>query len=124
MSSRIQQLERQIDRVKDQLCELGDLQPGSLSLQFNVCGKPECRCKASPPKKHGPYHYLSFTRKGRGGTRFVRPDHVDTVRVHLENFATLRQLVDQWIDLATELANLKLVTESGSDPKKRARKKP
>jgi len=45
---------RQIERVKVKLAALGDLRPGSLSTQYNVCGTPGCRCKATPPEKHGP----------------------------------------------------------------------
>ena len=52
--SREKLLLRQIEKVKGQLAALGDLRPGSLSTQYNVCGTPGCRCKASPPEKHGP----------------------------------------------------------------------
>src|ERR1039458_6726707 len=67
------QIERQIEKVKRDLTALGDLRPGSLSTQFNVCGSPGCRCKATPPEKHGPYYQVSFTRKGksRSPTRVV-----------------------------------------------------
>ena len=56
-------LQREIERIKKELAELGDLRPGSLSKQYNVCGKPACRCKASPPVKHGPYYQVSYTRE-------------------------------------------------------------
>jgi hypothetical protein len=49
------QIERQIEKVKRDIAALGDLRPGSLSTQYNVCGSPGCRCKATPPEKHGPY---------------------------------------------------------------------
>ena len=41
---------------------------GSLSRQYNVCSSPGCRCKASPPRKHGPYYQLSYTRNGKSTT--------------------------------------------------------
>ena len=59
------QLEHEIRMVKEELAGLGDLRPGSLSTQYNVCGNPNCNCRAVPPQKHGPYHQVSFTRKGR-----------------------------------------------------------
>ena len=58
-------LQRQIEKVKRDLAALGDLRPGSLSTQYNVCGSPGCKCKADPPVKHGPYYQVSYTRKGR-----------------------------------------------------------
>ena len=53
-------LQRQIEKVKRDLAALGDLRPGSLSTQYNVCGSPGCRCKATPPIKHGPYYQVSY----------------------------------------------------------------
>ena len=104
----MQGLERRIERVKRELAALGDLRPGSLSQQYNVCGVAGCRCKASPPKKHGPYHQLSFTRKGKASSRFVRGDEVAIVKRQLRTYARLRALVDEWIDLGMELSTLRL----------------
>ena len=108
MSRREQVLERRIERIKRELHALGDLRPGSLSEQYNVCGVEGCRCKASPPRKHGPYYQLSFTRKGKATSRFVRREEVAIVRRQLKNYAQLRALVDAWIDAAMELSTLRL----------------
>jgi hypothetical protein len=108
MSRRIQTLERRIERIRREFATLGDLRPGSLSEQYNVCGVQRCRCKASPPQKHGPYYQLSFTRKGKSSSRFVRRDELAAVQRQLENYARLRQLVEEWIDLGTELSTLRL----------------
>ena len=100
-------MERQIAMIKRDLLELGDLRIGSLSRQYNVCSTPGCRCKASPPKKHGPYYQLSFTRKGKSGTNNVRKDSLPIVRRQLRNYAKLRKLMDRWVELATKLSVLK-----------------
>ena len=102
------QLERQIEKVKRDLAALGDLRPGSLSTQYNVCGNPNCRCKATPPKKHGPYYQVSFTRKGKGSSKFVRKEDLPAVRKQLKNYERMKLLMDRWIDLSTELSNLRL----------------
>ena len=99
-------LERQIEQIKRALIRVGPLRMGSLSEQYNVCGTPGCRCKASPPKKHGPYYQLSYTRNGKSTTRFVRKDNLPAVKTQLRNHARLRSLVDRWIDLAIELSDL------------------
>jgi hypothetical protein len=101
-------LQRQIERVKGQLAALGDLRPGSLSTQYNVCGTPGCRCKATPPKKHGPYYQVSFTRKGKSSSKFVRKQDLPAIRKELKNYDAMKTLVDRWIDLATELSNLRI----------------
>ena len=109
--SREKLLLRQIERVKAQLAALGDLRPGSLSTQFNVCGTPGCLCKATPPEKHGPYYQVSFTRKGKSSSKFVRKEDLAAVRRELKNYEAMKTLMDRWIDLATELSNLRLASK-------------
>ena len=113
MDRRALALQREIERIKKGLTELGDLRPGSLSRQYNVCGKPGCRCKASPPEKHGPYYQVSYTRKGRSGSMFVRGEQVKRVRQQLKSYTKLRRLVDRWIDAAAELSILHLRKDKG-----------
>ena len=108
MKKRIRALESQIENIKRQIVRLGDLRPGSLSEQYNVCGNPNCRCKGDPPEKHGPYYQLSFTRKGRSGTKFVKKPQLPAVRQQLKNYARLRTLIDRWIERSSELCQLKL----------------
>jgi hypothetical protein len=113
-SSRIRVLERQIVEIKRELMELGDLRVGSLSRQYNVCSSPGCRCKASPPSKHGPYYQVSYTRKGKSTTRAVPRQRLSEIRRQLRNYAKLRTLVDRWIDLATELSALRATPRADS----------
>lgn len=108
MKRKVQQLENKIAKLKAELTALGELRPGSLSEQFNVCGRPNCRCKGSPPQRHGPYYQLSYTRNGKSSSRFVKHAELAAVRRQVENYARLRTFVDRWIDLATELSELKL----------------
>ena len=109
--SREKLLLRQIEKVKGQLAALGDLRPGSLSTQYNVCGTPGCRCKATPPEKHGPYYQVSFTRKGKSSSKFVRKENLNTVRRELKNYEVMKTLVDRWIEMATELSNLRMANK-------------
>ena len=121
MKKRSQTLESQIAKVKAELVALGDLRPGSLSEQYNVCGTPGCRCKASPPEKHGPYYQLSYTRKGKSTTRFIRKPNLAIVKRQLRSYARLRSLVDRWIDLAIDLSDLQLEEAKQAAAKRRTR---
>jgi len=125
MNERMRALKAQIKEIKRELTKLDELRPGSLSQQYNVCGSPGCRCKANPPHKHGPYYQLSFTRKGKGGTRAVQRPDLSAIRSELANYARLRKLVDRWIDLATELSDLNIERRASNNPRKRvSRKRP
>jgi hypothetical protein len=101
-------LERRIEATRKKLASVGELRPGSLSEQYNVCGKVGCRCKAKPPQRHGPYYQLGWTRNGKSTTRFVRPSELATVRAQLKNYALLQKLVGEWIDASLELCEIKL----------------
>jgi hypothetical protein len=108
MNPRPASLQVRIAQLKQAIVRLGDLRPGKLSQQYNVCGKADCRCKADPPQKHGPYYQLSFTRSGKSSTQFVRKEDLAVVRQQLRNYQRLRELIDRWITLGMELSRLKL----------------
>jgi len=103
-----QSLRLKIERIKNKLLTLGDLRPGNLSEQYNVCGSPGCRCKAQPPQKHGPYHQLSWTRNSKSSTRFVRQSQLSSVRSQVRNYERLQALVNELIDVSIELSDLEL----------------
>lgn len=121
MSHRLRTLESKIEKIKREIAELGPLRPGTLSQQYNVCGKPDCRCKANPPQKHGPYYQLSFTWKGRSSTHFVRREHLQIVEEQLRNYKKLRELVETWATLGMELSQLQLQQERSVKPAGRTR---
>ena len=108
MALSTESLEKRIRNIKNQISELGDLRPGALSKQYNICGNSKCRCKADPPIKHGPYYQISFTRHGKSSSLFVREEDLDEVQQQLENYRQLRQLVDEWITLSAELSAMRL----------------
>lgn len=101
----LRQIEEQIAQIKKKLVDLGPLHPGSLSRQYNVCGKPGCRCKARPrPRRHGPYYKVSYVFRGRFTSRFVPRQDVKAVRAELANYKRLRKLTEAWVGLALRLA--------------------
>jgi hypothetical protein len=107
MKSRTQVLEERIGLIKTKLTRLGELRPGVLSKQYNVCGNPACRCKANPPHKHGPYHQLSWSRKSKSRTRFIKESELRTVRAQISNYQRLQALVGEWVDASIELCDIK-----------------
>lgn len=108
-AQRIQSLQQRIQIIKAQLMALADMRPGSLSQQYNVCGKPGCRCKdPKHPKRHGPYYQLSFVQRGKSTSQFIRPPFLNTVRAEIATYKKFRKLTEDWVDLALTIAKLKL----------------
>jgi hypothetical protein len=103
----LDQIDRRIAEIKRALTQLGPLRPGSISRQYNICGTTGCRCKADPPDKHGPYHQLNFTWRGRSHTEFVREQDLAEAAAELDSYQQLRSLSEEWIALGIERARLR-----------------
>jgi hypothetical protein len=97
-------LSRRLAEVKQEIIGLGLVRPGTLYERLNVCGRRGCRCgRKENPVKHGPYHYLSYTRGGKSHTEFVRQGEVDVVKEQVANYQRLMELVDELVDVSLEL---------------------
>ena len=84
--------------IRCKCVQLDALCPEALSGQYNVGGTPGCRCEASPPQKHWTLLYcdLSATGGEKSKTRFGCRDEVAIIETHLQNYATLREVVERW----------------------------
>ncbi len=101
-------MEAQITQIKVQLRKHGAMRPGSLSRQYNVCGKPGCRCKdPQHPRRHGPYYQLNYVYRGKKTSQFIRREILRQVRTELANYKQFRRLTEQWIGLALKVAQAK-----------------
>jgi hypothetical protein len=107
MSSELQ-LERKIDDLRKKLLAIGEMYPGAVSKQYNICGTPGCKCKDEEnPVKHGPYSNLNFTFKGRSRTKFIRQELVKQFERYTANYKKFREYSEQLIECNIELINLR-----------------
>ena len=103
----VQQMDEKILRLKQQLLALGPLHPGSLSQQYQVCGKPGCKCcDPQKPRPHGPYTKLTYVHRGKFTCRFVRAEAVQEVTALVATFKTFRQLTKEWVAWSIQRAQL------------------
>jgi hypothetical protein len=91
-------------RLATALAQLDFVLPGSIVVRHMRCGKTACRCKADPPKLHGPY--ISWTRKveGKTVTRLLDPDQFDRYQHGFDNARRLRQLIAELEALSLQAA--------------------
>ena len=92
---RIQQIERRIDRIKRALLEIGPMRPGSLTRQYK-----------DPQHQAGAYWQISYTRRMRSRTEYVRREWVKEIRRQIVTHKRFKRLVDQWLDLSIEHSRL------------------
>jgi hypothetical protein len=103
----IERLEREIVTIKQNLLQLGPMHPGSVSQQFQVCGRKECRCMdPQKPERHGPYYKLAYVYRGKPVCRFVRAACVDDMKIRLAVYKQFRSLMDKWIKLSIQRGKL------------------
>ena len=122
-------LERKIAAVRQALLALGPLHPGSVSRQYQVCGRQGCRClNPQHPQRHGPYHKLAYVHRGQPVCRFVRADCVTEVKRRLAVYKGFRQLIDRWIELSIQRGQIEFFSpparrtpSPGSRPRKSRR---
>jgi hypothetical protein len=87
--------EQRLAQLLDELAGLGFCLPGSISTRRMRCGTPRCRCKADPPKLHGPYTYWTRKEGGRSVAQLLSAEQLERYRPWIENDRRLRQLVTE-----------------------------
>jgi len=99
---------KKIEKIKSQIMAMGDVRPGSISKQFSVCGKPGCKCgDKKNPQKHGPYYKLSYRHRGDDKSEFIRAEFKKSVEQEIKNYAKLKELINNWVDLVIESSKQK-----------------
>jgi len=99
----ISSLEEEIGNIQQELQTLGPMHPGSISCQYQVCGRAGCRCvDPDNPERHGPYHKLSYVYRGKPVCRFVRAGTETLLKERLLLYKRFRQLTDRWISLSIQ----------------------
>jgi hypothetical protein len=103
------QIEKKIERIRQEMLTIGPMRPGTLSRQYAACKKPGCACMDPVnPKKHGPFYQLSYSHEGKSTTRFVRPGYTATIEKELAAYKRFRKLTQDWVSLAIMLSQLRL----------------
>jgi hypothetical protein len=82
-------------KLKREIVALGWARPGSVIRRYMPCGKPSCRCMATPPQLHGPYY--QWSHKVGGKTRSVRlpENQVALAQEWAENHRKFKKILNQ-----------------------------
>jgi len=119
------ELQRKIEAVRQALLALGPMHPGSVSRQYQVCGRPGCRCMhPKHPQRHGPYHKLAYVHRGKPVCRFVRADCVSEVLSRVATYKTFRKLIDQWVALSIQQGQVQFFSQPAAPKRQRTHATP
>ncbi len=81
----------------------GPILPGSISTTTGPCGKPNCACKAHPPKLHGPYYRWTGFINGKRTTKTISQKVAQECERRINNYRVLQNRIEQIVQDA--LAN-------------------
>ncbi len=90
--TKIAQLRKKIERLKEKIVRLGDMRPGSLTRQTRSWGKS--------------YWQISWTHRGKGGTGYVSKEKYREVKKQTDNYRKFREMSLKLVDFYLELARL------------------
>jgi hypothetical protein len=94
----------QAARIARELAALGFALPGTLADRMARCGHPGCRCHASPPLLHGPYHQWTRKKNGKTATKILSDEQLTDYRPWFDNHKRIRELVAELEALSLDIA--------------------
>lgn len=97
MSNELRRTEKQIERIKQQLVELGPIRPGSITKQYRL-----------PKEKKRPFYQISYTHQMKSRSEYVRQENLQALRQETRNFRKFRELTDRWVSLAIKASQLRV----------------
>lgn len=71
------------------------LLPGSLSTATSTCGKPNCACKAHPPKLHGVYYRWTGFWRGKRTTITLSKAVAQECQRRIRNYHKFQKQIDK-----------------------------
>ena len=93
----LSQIEKKIEKIKQQLVTIQQMRPGSLTRQYR-----------NPKDKTGAYYQLSYTHKMKSRTEYVRAEFVEMIEEQISEYKRFRKLVDQWVELSIEHSKVQM----------------
>ena len=86
-----------------ELLQLKPFLPGTLTKQYRICGKPNCKCiDKKEPKKH-PFFQLSYMLENKRSSIYISKSEVDQAEEMTETYRKLRKIIT---DISTETVRL------------------
>ena len=121
-------LERR-ETIAQQIAQLGDLRPGSVTSTSGRCGKPGCRCHQPGRPSHGPNFRLTYKVGGKSISESLpTPATINRVEREVEEFRKFQRLSREFVQTNTDLCRSRMAEpepqteQEKKRPKRSARK--
>jgi Na+/phosphate symporter len=95
---------KKIREIQKELNSLGLMLPGGIGTQWYSCQKKGCKCMDSEnPKKHGPYHQLSYRIAGKSSTMIIKDKDLKLAQKFIENHQRFKELSKELLKAHVDL---------------------
>jgi hypothetical protein len=108
MTETLADLGQKRHQLYQQLQDLGDFRPGTISVNYRKCGKPNCACAQPGHQGHGPQYLWNTTRKGESRAQSLRlgPELEKAVQ-ELESYERFLRLCAELVEVNEQICRLR-----------------
>lgn len=107
-----------------QISELGDFQPGSITGATRRCGNPGCHCAKPNDPGHGPHFQLTQKVEGKTVTQNLpSPAAVRKAESEIATFRRFQTLTGELVDVNRKICRLRPVKEPQQTAQEKKRRK-
>lgn len=123
MSHILAELEQRRKAITQQIAQLGDLRPGSVTSTSGRCGKPDCRCHQPGQPSHGPNFRLTYKVEGKSISESLpTPAAIHKAEREVEEFGRFQQLSREFVQTNTEICRSREPERQTEQEKKRPKR--
>jgi hypothetical protein len=102
----LESVEKKIGALRQRLVRIGNIRPGTLSVQYR-----------NPAKKMTPFNQISYTLNGRSRSEYVRPENLPAVKAEIANYRQFKTIVRELVTLSVKASRLRCATQSAHKPR-------
>ena len=117
-------LEQQRSSLLQQIAELGDFRPGSITGTGGRCGTPSCHCHRPNDPGHAPHPRLTYKVNGKSVTEsFASPAAQKKAEAEVAAFRRFQQWNRSFVEVNEQICRARPVEETLSPQEKKRQKR-
>jgi Family of unknown function (DUF6788) len=112
MTHVLEELEQRRQKLYQQLQEVGDFRPGTISSNYRRCGKAGCACAQTGHPGHGPQYLWNTTQGGKSRAESLRlGPELEKVEQELDNYWRFQRLCSELIEVNLQICQRRPIPE-------------
>lgn len=124
MTHSLADFEQRRQAIAQQVAQLGDLRPGSITSTSGRCGKPGCRCHQPGQPVHGPNLRLTYKVDGKTVSESLpTPAAIHKAEREVAEFRRFQQLTREFVETNAEICQLRPIEDEPQTDQEKKRQR-